>query len=161
MAQLVAGLYEVDHYVWALAQAGTLRRLHAERTNLPLDFEHLAEEIEGLARAERSAVRSRVRRILEHFLKLEFSPASQPRGGWRGSIIEARARLDDELTPSLKLDIEEQLERLYRRAREQAANALVDNDEAEAAAALPLRCPYTLEQILGEWYPGEGEAGAP
>ena len=40
---------------------------------------HVVEEIEDLGESERDAVRSQIRRIAEHLLKLARSPAEQPR----------------------------------------------------------------------------------
>lgn len=59
---LAAELYQTDYYVWALQQAEKLRAGRLDE----LDFADLAEEVEGLAIAVRSAVRSRTRTIIEH-----------------------------------------------------------------------------------------------
>ncbi len=56
------GLYRADFYAWARDQAEALRAGRLDE----LDLEHLAEEVEGLAIAVRSAVRSRTRTIIEH-----------------------------------------------------------------------------------------------
>lgn len=61
--------YATDPYAWALEQAAHLR---ARRFG-ELDLENLAEEVEDLAGAMRRSVRSRVRTIIEHLLKLEHS----------------------------------------------------------------------------------------
>lgn len=71
-------LYEEDFYAWTKNQAAALRRLAAQRWNGPLDLANLAEEVEDLGKTERNAVRSRLRRIIEHGLKLEHSPAPEP-----------------------------------------------------------------------------------
>ena len=76
-----AELYDEDFYVWTQDQAKALRELAAERWNGPLVLLNLAEEVEELGRAERNACRSRVVRILEHFLGLAWSPAHLPRSG--------------------------------------------------------------------------------
>ena len=55
------------------------------------DREHVAEEIEDLGKSERDAVRSQIRRIIEHFLKLAYSSAEQPRSiGCKASTMRAR-----------------------------------------------------------------------
>ncbi len=72
-------LYERDFAAWAALQA----RLLAERRFDELDLDHLIEEVADLATNQRHAVLSRARRILQHFLKLEYSPAPLPRRGWR------------------------------------------------------------------------------
>jgi len=144
--------YEDDFYAWTQYQAEVLRTLPTRDNRF--DRDHLAEEIEDLGNSYRDAVRSQVRRILVHFLKLAHSPARQPRFGWMSSIVDARAELDDKLSPSLRRDLEERLSRLYGAARSQAALELQEHGEREAARSLPLASPYTLDQILAEdWYP--------
>jgi len=118
------------------------------RADNRLDREHLAEEIEDLGKSERDAVRSQIVRILEHLLKLEYSPAIDPRFDWMRSTIEARRVLEDKLTATLQRDIEAMLPRLYGYARELAQIGLRKFGENPAAERLPETCPYTLEHVL-------------
>lgn len=154
MASQLDELYRVDFYAWAKAQAVALRELAVERWNGPLDLEHLAEVVEGMADDRRDAARSRLRRIIEHCLKLEFSPAADPRIGWKISIDSARAEIEDKLTRAIRRDPEEQLPRLYRQASGIARKALIGQQEREAARSLPDQNPYQLDDLLtDEWYP--------
>jgi hypothetical protein len=98
-------------------------------------------------------VRSRIRTIIEHLLKLEHSPAQDSRGGWSDTIIAQRGDLVDELTPSIRREIEPEFAVLYDRARAAAATSLRRHDEPTAAAALPATRPYSLDQITGDWWP--------
>jgi hypothetical protein len=99
-------------------------------------------------------MRSEVRRILEHFLKIAYSPAAEPRLAWKEAIANARAELDDRLTATLRRDIEAELPRLYARAKDVAEASLDRYGEADAATGFPARCLYTLEEILKiGWYP--------
>src|SRR5207247_10427496 len=91
--------YDDDFYAWTQYQAEVLRSLRTRDNRF--DREHVAEEIEDLGKSERDSVRSQVRRILEHFLKLAHSPASDPRFDWMGSIVDARAILEDKLSATL------------------------------------------------------------
>jgi hypothetical protein len=156
MASRIEDLYDEDFYVWTQRQAAVLRGLAGTRPNVDLDFPHLIEEVEDLGTSQRDAVRSQVRRIIEHCLQLEYSMARYPRAGWRDSIIDARARLDDKLSPSLRLDLEQQLARLWRQARTKAENALRGDREADAVDLLPSDCPYALDDLLTDgWYPAK------
>ena len=144
--------YDDDFYAWTQYQAKVLRSLRTRDNRF--DRENVAEEIETVGRNERDAVRSQVRRILEHFLKLAYSPAREPRFDWMGSIVDARSELGDKLSTTLRRDIEEALGRLYGQARKRVTLDLQKFDEQEAAATLPEQCPYTLDQILADdWYP--------
>ena len=154
MASRLDELYETDFYVWTQRQADALRRLAETRPNVDLDFPHLIEEVEDLGTSQRDAVRSHMRRIIEHCLKLEFSGAVEPRGGWYASIIDARTEIDDKLSPSLRRDLEEQLPRLWKQARSKADNGLRRFGEPDAADLLPTDCPYALDDLLTDgWYP--------
>src|SRR5262252_9754251 len=91
--------YEDDFYSWTRYQAGVLRTMAVADNRF--DREHVAEEIEDLGKSERDAVRSQIRRIIEHLLKLAYSPAEQPRFDWIETIVAARQELFDKLTPTL------------------------------------------------------------
>jgi hypothetical protein len=145
-------LYEQDFYVWARRQAAALRRLAATRPNIDVDWPHLIDEVEALARAEQRTCRSLLRHIIEHLLKLDISPAVGPRAGWRHEVRVARADLADALTRTLKADLRRNLPSLYANAVKSAADALAQYGEDDAATRLPEQCPYTLDQLLDEEY---------
>lgn len=154
MATSVEELYEEDYHAWALSQAEALRRLAETRPNVPIDFGHLIEEVEDLARAERNAVRSQIRRIIEHCLKLEHLPAAESCLGWKISIDDARNEIADRLTPTIRQDLEAALPQLFTQARRVAAKALLATSEQPAADPLPAANPYHLDDLLADdWYP--------
>jgi hypothetical protein len=142
-------LYEQDLYAWSRAQADLLR---AGRFG-ELDLEHLIEEIEDVGGALKRSVRNRVRTIIEHLLKLEHSPAIEPRAGWRATVRTQRVKLHDVLTPTLRLEADRELVALYADARGLAEGALRDHGEHATADALPTTCPYGLDQITSDWLP--------
>jgi hypothetical protein len=144
-----SSLYERDVHGWSLEQAALLR---ARRFG-ELDLDNLAREVEEVGASLYRDVRSRVRTIIEHLLKLEHSPATHPRGGWERTVRTRRADLAEDLTPSLRPRIEANLERFYEAAGIEAAAALHEHGEQAAADALPPTCPYTLDQITGDWWP--------
>jgi hypothetical protein len=144
--------YNEDFYAWTQYQAEVLRSMPCDDNRF--DRDNVAEEIEDLGKSERNAVRSEVRRIIEHFLKLEYSRSADPRADWMASIVGARAELEERLSSTLRRDLEASLPRLYRNARKQAGLGLRRYAEGGAAAALPEECPYALDQILeDDWYP--------
>ena len=154
MATRVKQLYDEDFYAWTRDQAAALRRLADERWNGPLDLLHLAEEVEDLGSEQQWAVESQLERIIEHLLKLEFSPSRHPRRQWMISINSARGEIERRLTPSVRREVEPGLATLYRRARRNANLALLDHGETEAARALPDACPYAFDDLLAEeWWP--------
>ena len=144
-------LYETDYYAWTKEQAAALRELAEQRSNLPLDLLNLAEEVESLGRSDFATLRSQLRRIIEHLLKLEHSPATDPRMGWRSSILEARLVIRDVITPTLRRQVEETLGETYDDGRRQAGLGLRRYGEDEAAEALP--------PVVGRWSNGSGTSG--
>jgi hypothetical protein len=142
-------LYDEDPYLWAQSQAALLR----DQRFAELDLANLVEEVEDLAGAMRRSVRNRTITIMMHLLELQHSPASDPRLGWRETIRTQRTRLLNDLTPSLRRELEGELPELYARARHDAEASLRDHGEQAAADALPEVCPYAVEEIEGDWLP--------
>jgi hypothetical protein len=142
-------LYEQDFYAWAREQASLLRAGRFDE----LDLAHLTEEVDDLGGSLYRSVRSRLRTIVEHLLKLEHSPAAELRGLWLDTIHTQRADLEDDLTGSLRRRLRSELPRQYLRARAAAARSLRRCGEDAAADGLPQTCPYTLDQIVGDWLP--------
>jgi hypothetical protein len=155
MAKLLErSLYQSDYYAWTKDQAAKLRALAAARVNSTLDLENLAEEVESLGRSDLNTVRSQVRRIIEHLLKLEFSPSMPPRDDWHHSAAQARDEVEDHMTASMRPDLAADLAKLFGRARRDAVLGLRQHGEREAAQALPTTCPYSLDQIVSHgWQP--------
>lgn len=146
-------LYERDFLLWTRQQAAELRRAAEARVNLPLDFANLAEEIESLGRSDRRAIINHLAVAIEHLLKLEHSPAQQPRSGWKASVREARMQIGLILndSPSLHSRLPELLGTAYPFGADKAAAGLRRYREA---AAVPPACPYSLEQLLDiRWWP--------
>ena len=142
-------IYDQDFYVWTEQQAELLR----ERRFEELDLANLIEEVEGLGDTKKSAVLSNASVIIEHLLKLQHSPAQDPRRNWAESIIEHRARLELELTPRLLQILAAELPRVYALSRNMTERKLRLYGEDAAADALPTTCPYTVDQITGDWWP--------
>ena len=142
-------LYDQDFYAWSRQQAALLRNGRFAE----LDLRHLIEEVDDLGGALKRSVRSRIGTIIEHLLKLEHSSAQDPRGGWYDTVITQRRDLAEELTPSIRREIEPEFARLYDRACADTATSLRLHGEAGAADALPSTCPYSFDQITGDWWP--------
>jgi hypothetical protein len=147
-----AELYEADFVRWTEQQSAALREAGRAGTNLPLDWENLAEEVESLGRSWRREMRSRIRTIIEHMLELEHSPASEPRPGWMNTIGRERSEIESLFAdaPTLRRDVAGMIAEESRRAAQFAARELAKHGEPPATIALP---NYTEEQILGDWFP--------
>jgi hypothetical protein len=149
----VEQLYDEDFFAWTKVQARELRRFARLRPKVDLDLRHIAEEIADLGNERRDALRSWTRRIIEHLLLLQYSPAKEPRSGWADEVDAFRDEIEERLTATLRRDLQRELPRLYARAWERARGKLERYGEADAAARLPERCPYSLDGILGGGLP--------
>jgi Domain of unknown function DUF29 len=147
-------LYDRDFVLWTEEQAAALRG--AKASNLPLDWENLAEEIESLGKSDRRALASQMRRILHHLLKMQASTATEPRVGWRSTIRNARAEIEDILrdSPSLRPQIDTTIAEQLGIAAKLAEDDLAQYGEAAGGIRPRLQSGrFTAEQVLGDWFP--------
>jgi len=144
------GLYDSDGVAWAETQAAALRRRQAGH-NL-LDYDNLAEEIEDVGKSITGACRSYLAVIVEHLLKLEFLVQPDDYNGWRRSVRAARYSLRDELTPTLRQRLPDEVAEIAaRQAALLAEGALIEDASAVLAA---LGGGYSWEQLTDvDWYP--------
>lgn len=155
-------LYEQDFFIWTQRQAEELRRAARQGSNLPLDWENLAEEIESLGRRERRELGNLIELIVTHLIKLAASPAELPRRHWTEEVdrfrMSVRAVLDD--NPSLKPQLDDLITDAWRGGVLQASIALHHYGEHDAAApTLALwkpRCLSTAEVLRMGTFPERG-----
>jgi hypothetical protein len=70
-------LYDLDFHAWATQQARLARR----RSGNELDWDNVAEELEGLGKQQRSELKSRYLVLLTHLLKDMFSRSDEAGAG--------------------------------------------------------------------------------
>ncbi|CAO3420348.1 DUF29 domain-containing protein [Azospirillum endophyticum] len=144
--------YDTDFLAWTEEQARLLREASRERIDTPIDWENVAEEIESIGRSELRAVESALVRVIEHLLKLEYSPAEDPHGDWKISVLEHRDRVVRDLSASPSLRGRVDTVGIYKTGRKIAALGL--ERDGIRLNDLPVDCPYSLEQLLDEdWWP--------
>ena len=150
--------YVRDFHAWTQAQAAALRAAAQTGANFPVDWENVAEEIESFGRSEASALRSRLRTIIEHLLKLEVSPARDPVPGWRETITRCRIDIENDLadSPSLRRHVPEWLEREHRAAARLVSMNLRGHGEwsPEVEERLQVR-RFAENDVLGDWFPAD------
>jgi len=151
-------LYDHDLVAWSHQQAAALRAAARTGSNQIVDWENLAEEIEDLGRSQRAALRSQIRRIIRHLVKLENSRAIDPRRGWVETTGDARSEIEDllELSPSLRAEIDRDVAAQTARAIKLAIQDLRGHGAIDDAQLQRLRAAaYSAEQVLSDWFPPE------
>lgn len=149
-------LHDNDFVAWSKEQAVALRAAKRTGSNRKLDWENLAEEVEGLGISERRALHSQIQRAIRHLLKLQFSSASEPRRRWIDSISDARSEIEIVLrtSPSLKGELEAIVADQTVAAARRAIADLDQYGETSPALARQMRgVRFTPEQILDDWFP--------
>ncbi|HXC15200.1 MAG TPA: DUF29 domain-containing protein [Stellaceae bacterium] len=158
MSGNAARLYEEDFVRWTEEQAAALRQAAGLATNLPLDWANLAEEIDSLGRSQSRELGSRIAVVIEHLIKLETSPAIEPRSGWIDTIGRERRDIEDLLndSPSLRSGVAGMIAREMPRTIRLVARSLRNRGETNPETIARIeRVSYAEEQILGDWFPGD------
>jgi hypothetical protein len=108
----------------------------------------------------RRELRSRLGIILEHLLKLEHSPATDPRRGWMETIDRERADIERLLedSPSLKSDVARMIVEEAPRVARLTTRILLGHREGVGNLAAPT---YTEDQVLGDWFPEDAPHANP
>ena len=108
--------------------------------------------------SQRSELKSQIRRVIEHLLKLEYSPASDPRMGWIESVGDARNEIEAviEDSPSLRTEIASAIVAEMKRGSRKAIRELERYGEVDPVTLARIRATtYTVDQVLGDWFPPE------
>jgi hypothetical protein len=136
-------LYDRDILEWAGQQAALLRRVaRGERVN-EVDWDHVALEIEDVGASELSAVRSHLRQLLLHLLKLHGWPGSASAEHWRNELDVFQTEAQARFAPSMRQRID--VAAIYQQARRAVGRML---NYGEPPSALPEQCPFSLDDLL-------------
>ncbi len=152
---------EKDAYAWLVEQAKAIR----ERRLDVLDWENIAEELEGMARSEKHALTSHLRVMLTHLLKWAYQAKERELhlSSWRASIVNSRLEIRDSLEESPSLGNQEPFNRLFEKAYRDArsvAGAEMGMSNREMNRMFPAQCPWVLEQFLVEEFLPEQQSAA-
>ena len=150
-------LYDSDLQLWIEQTIQQLQNHEFES----LDIQHLIEELVDLGKSEKNTLRSNLKFLLAHLLKLKIqhdAPDSM-KGSWYSSVVEHRQRVLDNLadTPSLKSFLVEAIEKAYPDARKLAikeAKFAKFGVRIPEESEYPITFPFSIEQILNEDFYG-------
>ena len=152
----MGGLYDTDIPLLSEQQAGLLRRLAAgEQIYESADWQNLAEAIEAVGESQSRELASRIATVLEHLIKLQASPAIDPRNGWKSTVRNARRGIERSLktSPSLRREVAEMIADETSAAKQDVAAVLKDYDEQPVVAIEGLT--FAEEHVLGNWFPDD------
>ena len=130
--------YAIDFYAWTQQQAELLRNKDINY----LDWENIAEEIEGMGRSEKRQLKNRLKVLIMHLLKWQYQPNLRSRS-WQLTIKEQRLQLEELLleNPSLKSSLEDIKEKTY-------PLAIIAAEKETGLSIFPEVCPYNIQDIL-------------
>ncbi len=142
--EIDTSLYDQDFNLWL---ERTSQQLKQRKLN-ELDIENLVEEIEGMARQQKNALKSNLRIVLMHLLKYKYQSEKRS-NSWLYTIFEHRKRFQDTLedSPSLKPYFKQVFGKCYADARKEAS--------LETGLSLnhfPDESPFTYEETLDSDY---------
>ena len=136
-------LYDRDILAWSEHQSALLRRVaRGERLN-DVDWDHVVEEIEDVGLSELNAVRSYLRQMLVHLLKISGWPDHSACRHWRSELIAFQTELKDHFAPSMRQRID--LTTLYHRSLLQVEPLAHDD---QPPRPWPEDCPFSLDDLL-------------
>lgn len=143
MASSNSTLYDQDYFRWITENVALLRAGAVDQA----DLDHIAEELEDLGKSQKRELNSRIRVILIHLLKCEYSTAPSERNlnSWQSTLDMQRSDLADHLgdSPSLASRTADVIEQVYPGARKLAARQMRVSPET-----FPVEPPYTPDQVL-------------
>ena len=139
-------LYDRDYFLWLTTTAEQLKQGRLA----DVDLENLIEEIESMGKSQRHSIKSFLKRLLEHLLKLAYWELERKYNlkHQREEIYNFRDEIQDLLadSPSLKPYLKEIFEESYTTA--------VDKVGSITKLDLPTNPTFTLEQALDKkWFP--------
>lgn len=134
------GLYDTDILAWSETQAELLRRLASGQRVNDVDWEHVVEEIADVGLSQLSSVISLLRQAMLHLLKLHVWPDDTASRHWQVEVGAFLNDAADRFAPSMRQRID--IAKLWRQAAAGMTKA------STGSVALPLVCPWTLDDLL-------------
>jgi len=141
--------YESDYHLWVVE---TVKKLQNREWD-SIDWEDLIDEVSDLSRREKQKLRSLLKRLVEHLLKLKYwtSQVKDNQTHWKREILNFRQQLQEILadSPSLKPYLKEVYPECYQKGCQLASTA-----SGSPLASFPSEPMAPLEQVLDEnWLP--------
>ncbi|WP_013324109.1 DUF29 domain-containing protein [Gloeothece verrucosa] len=128
--------YDGDFYQWTVEQAQALRQRDLDS----LDWDNLIEEIESLGKSDYARVSSKVMRIIQHKLKIDYVAIPECIKHWQHEIKVWQKDIKRQISPSMIRKLLVDLDELFLDAKD----LVLDEYDVE----LPQECPYSLDELV-------------
>jgi hypothetical protein len=142
----LADLFETDEVAWLERS----RDLIQQDRYRELDYAHLAEYLDDMAKRDKREVKSRLKTLLVHLLKWQFQPDARS-VSWDVTITNQREELEELFSSAtLRNHAAQILDQVFELAVKQAAK-----ETGLARDRFPGTCPYSLAELLQDILPRE------
>ena len=136
-------LYETDYMLWLEI---TLEQIKNQQTD-QIDWDNLAEEIEGLGIALHHKIDSYLRQLLIHLLLYKYWTSEREKSGsdWRDKIIDLQDELESLLEQSKTLSnyLLARIDLIYLRAR----RGVIQKTQLDSSI-FPEKCLFSETELL-------------
>ena len=137
--------YDDDFFAWTQEQAAALRHLSPGMVGEDVDVGNLAVEIEDLGKRDLREVKSFLKRVVEHLLKIDACPGSADIPYWRSETLVFQSSAVDAFSPGMRQLLN--VTRVWQQGTKLAARLLV---EEGVVLTIPTACPFTLDALLAD-----------
>ncbi len=142
--KLMVNLHEHDLNLWLEQQAIAIKNKNIDS----MDWQNLLEEIEDMGASQKRALRSYVKQLIKHLLKLKYwhTELERNKAGWELEVSNFRDEILDILadSPSLKNYLETNYDVWYQKSA----------DKKKLGFDLPEHEQISIDEILDENYFG-------
>ena len=135
--------YDDDFFAWTQEQAAALRHLPASVVGTDVDIANVAMEIEDLGRRDLREVKSFLKLVVEHLIKIDACPGYPDVPHWRSETRHFQDSAIAALSPSMRQLLSAAT--VWQSGWKAARGFLAD---AGVRSALPTTCPFTLDDLL-------------
>ena len=136
-------LYETDYMLWLEKTLEQIKHRQIDQ----IDWDNLAEEIEGLGIALHHKIDSYLRRLLIHLLLYKYWTTEREKFGsdWRDKIIDLQDELESLLEQSKTLYnyFLSRIDLIYLRAR----RGVIQKTQLDSSV-FPEKCPFSESELL-------------
>jgi hypothetical protein len=140
-------LYNNDYLAWYETTLKTIQSHDLEK----LDLDSLTEVLEDLVRNTKRSGASFLEQIIRHLLLIEYWETEKDYNyrHWASEIVNFRNQLEIDMTTNLYQYLEENLDKIYKRAVKYVTIKTGIKKEK-----FPNQCPYNIEQLINsDWLP--------